>query len=215
MDPRRGRIAAAAVPPVQAVAHRARHRALEAGAVRRGDLRYARALGEPPGTLAARTRHARGRRPALGHRDPVARRGAVGVPRELEGAALAVRAGGRAAAGARARPGRARARERLPAAAARHGLPAAPGAPRGRGMEAWLDAGGDARRARAHGVSRKGCAVPDERRARRERAFRLRGARGLGDSWEDRMTVENLKAENLNPFAIAQHYFEQAADRLK
>src|SRR5215831_1029759 len=29
------------------------------------------------------------------------------------------------------------------------------------------------------------------------------------------MTVENLKAENLNPFDIAQHYFEQAADRLK
>src|SRR5437762_9697225 len=29
------------------------------------------------------------------------------------------------------------------------------------------------------------------------------------------MTVENLPKENLNPFAIAQHYFEQAADRLK
>jgi len=29
------------------------------------------------------------------------------------------------------------------------------------------------------------------------------------------MTVANLKSENLNPFDIAQHYFEQAADRLK
>jgi len=29
------------------------------------------------------------------------------------------------------------------------------------------------------------------------------------------MTVVNLKSENLNPFEIAQHYFEQAADRLK
>ena len=28
------------------------------------------------------------------------------------------------------------------------------------------------------------------------------------------MTVVNLKAENLNPFEIAQHYFERAADRL-
>jgi glutamate dehydrogenase (NAD(P)+) len=28
------------------------------------------------------------------------------------------------------------------------------------------------------------------------------------------MSVANLKAENLNPFDIAQHYFEQAADRL-
>ena len=29
------------------------------------------------------------------------------------------------------------------------------------------------------------------------------------------MSVVNLKAENLNPFDIAQHYFEQAADRLQ
>jgi glutamate dehydrogenase (NAD(P)+) len=29
------------------------------------------------------------------------------------------------------------------------------------------------------------------------------------------MTVENLQKEDLNPFAIAQHYFQQAADRLK
>ena len=29
------------------------------------------------------------------------------------------------------------------------------------------------------------------------------------------MSVANLKAENLNPFDIAQHYFDQAADRLK
>ena len=29
------------------------------------------------------------------------------------------------------------------------------------------------------------------------------------------MTVENLQKENLNPFEIAQHYFQQAADRLK
>jgi len=29
------------------------------------------------------------------------------------------------------------------------------------------------------------------------------------------MSVANLKPENLNPFDIAQHYFEQAADRLK
>jgi glutamate dehydrogenase (NAD(P)+) len=29
------------------------------------------------------------------------------------------------------------------------------------------------------------------------------------------MTVVNTKAENLNPFDIAQHYFDQAADRLK
>ena len=29
------------------------------------------------------------------------------------------------------------------------------------------------------------------------------------------MSVENLTSENLNPFAIAQHFFEQAADRLE
>src|SRR5262249_19137540 len=104
---------------------------------------------------------------------------------------------------------------RLSPPAPRHGLPAAPRAGRGRGFQAGLVAGGDARRAGAHAVPRQGRRVCDERRACRERALRMAGAGRLGDTGEDRLTLANLKPENLNPFEIAQPYFDQAADRLK
>jgi glyoxylase-like metal-dependent hydrolase (beta-lactamase superfamily II) len=58
---------------------------VDARTVRRGDVRYARPLRQPSRALAPGARHARGRRPALGHRDTVARRRAVGVPGEPQG----------------------------------------------------------------------------------------------------------------------------------